>query len=294
MTKDEALQKINQGDGDFHVFTEIEHKAFLNNVKDTDIFKQQIDVRIGDLEKRYSSDVTSITKNQPNDGERAYDFMKRELTALTDSVVGLKSKNEGLQKAVDDNTGGEAYDQLKRDHDSVVRKHTEKMDEWKDKYGKLEQSGEQMRITNEFNMSMTGFKFKDVSIVPEPIRNVVIDKAKQELLKKAKFISDKLVFIGEDGEVMLDDMMKPLTSKAMFAEELKLIIDTGRTQTGVDVNKPEETKDKDGNLEINLSIPDSVKTNVDLGDHLLSLGYVRGSEKFTVAYAKYRDKVKVI
>ena len=293
MTKDEALQKINQGDGDFHVFTEIEHKAFLNNVKDTDIFKQQIDVRIGDLEKRYSSDVTSITKNQPKGGERAYDFMKRELSTLVTSAEDLKSKNEGLQKVIDDNTGGEAYEQLKSEHATVKRKHVEKMGEWEQKYNNLEQSGEQMRMTHEFDQSILGLKFKDVSTVPEEIRNVVIDNAKSELLKEAKFIQGKLVFM-VDGEVMLDDMMKPITAKDRLTEKLKLIIDPGRTQTGVDVNKPEEKKDKDGNLEINLSIPDSVKTNVDLGDHLLSLGYVRGSEKFTVAYAKYRDKVKVI
>ena len=48
MTKEEAIQKIDQGGDDFQVFTEVEHKTFLNNLKDTEDFKQQIDVRIAD------------------------------------------------------------------------------------------------------------------------------------------------------------------------------------------------------------------------------------------------------
>ena len=42
MNKEAALKKVTEGEGDFQVFTAVEHKTFLDNLKDTEVFKKGI------------------------------------------------------------------------------------------------------------------------------------------------------------------------------------------------------------------------------------------------------------
>ena len=293
MTKEEAIQKIDQGGDDFQVFTEVEHKTFLNNLKDTEDFKQQIDVRIADLEKKYDDDLLSITGRKRKDSERTYDFMKREFKTLTDSEVELKSRNEELQKVVNDKSGGEALELLKSENTSLIKNHKKSKEEWDTKYTALEKAGIDLRIQHEFDRSMTGLKFKDATIIPEDVRNAMINNAKTELAKTVDFVDGKLVFRDSEGKIMYNDLAQLLTPKEVLSDKLKSIIDAGRQQTGVDV-KDEITKDEDGKAIVNISIPDSVKTNVDLTKHLMGLGMKRGSEEYRAAYAKYSEKLEKV
>jgi len=297
MTKEEALQKIEQGDGNFQVFTEVEHTTFLNNLKDTEDFKQQIDIRIADLEKKYDDDLLSITGRKRKDSERTYDFMKREFKTLTDSEKELKSKNEELQKVVDDKSGGEALELLKSENLSLIKNHKKSKEEWDTKYTALEKAGIDLRIQHEFDRSMTGMKFKDAAIIPEDVRNAMINNAKTELAKSVDFVDNKLVFRDGEGKIMYNDLAQLLTPKEVLSNKLKSIIDAGRQQPGVEIEEgdPGVEKDKDGKLIVKpITLPDSVKTNVDLSEHLHGLGMTAGSEEYGAYYAKYRDKLKIV
>jgi len=297
MTKEEALQKIEQGDGNFQVFTEVEHTTFLNNLKDTEDFKQQIDIRIADLEKKYDDDLLSITGRKRKDSERTYDFMKREFKTLTDSEKELKSKNEELQKVVDDKSGGDALELLKSENLSLIKNHKKSKEEWDTKYTALEKAGIDLRIQHEFDRSMTGMKFKDAAIIPEDVRNAMINNAKTELAKSVDFVDNKLVFRDGEGKIMYNDLAQLLTPKEVLSNKLKSIIDAGRQQPGVEIEEgdPGVEKDKDGKLIVKpITLPDSVKTNVDLSEHLHGLGMTAGSEEYGAYYAKYRDKLKIV
>ena len=291
MNKEEAAKKIEQGEGDFHVFTESEHKEFLNNLKDTDIFKQQIDTRVSEIYKQIDADVSGITGQPKGQDEKTYDYVKKQLSAFKSSAEELAEKNKDLQKAIDSNSSDETVNLLKRELEQYTRKHQEKMEEWKGKYEGLESNTLRMRVSNELDRSLMGVKFR--SEIPEDARDAMIRIAKDDIMKNAKFMNDKLVFLDDKGEVDLDDMMKPLTAKAILETKLKSIIDAGVHKPGVDIKEP-VTKDPDGKPIVNLSLPDSVKTNADLSEYLLANGLKRGTPDYAAAYEKYRDKVKII
>ncbi len=290
MTKEEALLKIEQGDGDFHVETADERKTFLNKLKDTEEFKQQIDLRIGDLEKKYDDDLYTLSGEKKKDGERTYDFMKRKFKEMNDNSDVLKSQNEELEKAVKDKTGDKALDLAKGEIDSMKKKHQTYKDDADKKYTDLEQSGVQMRIQHEFDKSMTGLKFQ--AAIPDVARDAMINAVKGELLKSSSFVDGQLVFLGEDGKILRDDNLNVVTPKDILTEKLKSIIDPGRIQEGVDTETSiEET---DGKINVNISIPDHVKTNVDLTEHLLKSGFKRDTKEYRAAYAKYSEKLEKV
>jgi len=150
-----------------------------------------------------------------------------------------------------------------------------------------------MRILNEFDRSMTGLKFKDAAIIPEDVRNAMINNAKTELAKTADYVDGKLVFRDSEGKIMYNDLAQLLSAKEILSEKLKSIIDAGRKAEGVDIEDP-EIRTEDGKVIVNVSIPDSVKTNVDLTNHLMGLGMKRDSEEYRAAYAKYNEKLQKV
>ena len=292
LTKEEALQKITEGNGEFQVFTHEEHESFLNNLKDTEVFKQQIDGRVREIYQQIDSDVSSITGEEKGKDEKTYDYVKRQLSTLSSSAKELADKKAELEKAVNDKSGSQTLDLLRGELESIKKKHQLFKEEADRKYGDLEQSGVQMRIQHEFDRSITGLKFKDAAIIPEDVRNAMINNAKTELAKSASFVEGKLVFLDSEGKIMRDENLNVLSPKDILAEKLKSIIDAGRQQTGVDIKEPVEKVD--GKVVVNLTLPDSVRTNADLTQYLLKSGLKRDSDDYRAAYAKLRDKVEKV
>ena len=293
LNKEEALAKVTEGKGEFHVSTIEEHESFLTNLKDTDIFKEQIDGRVREIYQRIDSDVSGITGEEKASDEKTYDYVKRQLSQLSDNAKALTDKKADLEKAVNDKSGSETIELLKSQVENLKKKYDTYKEESDLKYGELEKSGVQMRIMNEFDRSITGLKFKDATIIPEDVRNAMINNSKTELAKQADYVDGKLVFRDSEGKIMYNDQAQLITAKDILSEKLKSVIDQGRKIEGVDI-KDEIKKDDDGKIVVNINLPDSVKTNVDLTAHLMSLGMKRDSEEYRAAYAKYIDKVKRI
>ena len=293
LTKEEALKKVTEGDGEFQVFTHEEHESFLNNLKDTEVFKQQIDGRVSEIHQHYDNDFFALTGKRKAQDEKTYDFIKREVKAIQDQADDIKAKNDELQKAVDDKSDSKAIELLRGQLDTMKDKHQTYREDADNKYKALESESTKMRILNEFDRSMTGLKFKDAAIIPEDVRNAMINNAKTELAKTADYVDGKLVFRDSEGKIMYNDLAQLLSAKEILSEKLKSIIDAGRKAEGVDIEDP-EIRTEDGKVIVNVSIPDSVKTNVDLTNHLMGLGMKRDSEEYRAAYAKYNEKLQKV
>ena len=292
LSKEEALQKITEGNGDFQVFTHEEHESFLNNLKDTEVFKQQIDGRVREIYQRIDSDVSSITGEEKGSDEKTYDYVKRQLSTLSSNAKELAAKKAELEKAVNDKSGEQTLDLLRGELESMKKKHQVFKEDADKKYGELEQSGVQMRIQHEFDRSMTGLKFKDAAIIPEDVRNAMINNAKVELAKTASFVEGKLVFLDSEGKIMRDENLNVLTPKDILSEKLKSIIDMGRKQEGVDIKEPVEKVN--GKTVVNIVLPESVKTNVDLTRYLMKVGLKRDTDDYRAAYAKFSEKLEKV
>ena len=217
----------------------------------------------------------------------------REVKAIQDSAEELKSKNEELLKAVNDKSGTEAVELLRGELDSMKKKHQAFKDDADGRYKDLEQSGTKMRILHEFDNAMLGMKFKDAAIIPEDVRNAMINNAKTELSKSADYVDGKLVFRNSEGKIMYNDLAQLLSAKEVLSEKLKSIIDPGRKAAGVDLKEP-EIKEEDGKVIVNISIPDTVKTNVHLSQFLMDSGLIRDSKEYRAAYAKYSEKLEKV
>ena len=294
LSKEEAIKEVTEGDGDFQAFTHKEHETFLNNLKDTEVFKQQIDGRVSEMHQQYDNDFFAVTGKRKAQDEKTYDFIKREVKALLDNATELAEKNAELDKAVKDKSGTEAVELLRGELESMKKKHQTFKDEAENKYSTLEQSGVNMKILHEFDNAMLGLKFKDVAIIPEDVRNAMINNAKTELAKSASFVEDKLVFLDAEGKILRDENLNVLSPKDILTEKLKSIIDAGHQQGGIEIKEPEVGKDKDGKVIVNLLIPDTVKTNEDLTNHLMQSGLKRDSEEYRAAYAKYSENLEKI
>jgi len=293
LTQEEAIAKVTEGKGEFHVSTIEEHESFLSNLKDTDIFREQINGRVSEIHQHYDDDFFALTGKRKAQDEKTYDFIKKEVKALQTNAEELVTKRDELQKAVDDKSGSETIELLKGQVETLKKKYDTYKDESDLKYGELEKSGVQMRILNEFDRAMTGMKFKDAAIIPEDVRKAMINNAKTELAKQADYVDGKLVFRDSEKKIMYNDQAVLITAEDILTEKLKSVIDQGRKSTGVDI-EDEITKDDDGKIVVNITLPESVKTNVDLTTYLMSLGMKRDSDEYRAAYAKFIDKVKRI
>jgi len=294
LNKEEALAKVTEGKGEFHVSTIEEHESFLTNLKDTDIFKEQIDGRVREIYQRIDSDVSGITGEEKASDEKTYDYVKRQLSQLSDNAKELTDKKAELEKAVNDKSGSETIELLKSQVENLKKKYDTYKEESDLKYGELEKSGVQMRIMNEFDRSITGLKFKDATIIPEDVRNAMINNSKTELAKQADYVDGKLVFRDSEGKIMYNDQAQLITAKDILSEKLKSVIDQGRKIEGVDIEEP-SIEEKDGKKVIKpISLPDSVKTNADLTKYLMDLGMTQSSEKYRAYYAEYKPKLKEV
>ena len=293
MDKEAALAKVNESEGDIQVFTKPEYDMFLKNYEDTTI-EQKIKSRLSEQHTAYDRIVESVSGVKRNQDEKSYDYTKRIMSDLHQSVKDKEDKVSELEKAVNDKSGGEALELAKSELESMKTKHQSALDDWKQEREKMEDGTLSLRISNEFDRAMTGFKFKDAAIIPEDVRNAMINNAKAELSKIASFVEGELVFLNSDGTIMRDEKLNVLSAKEVLADKLKSVIDAGRKQLGLDIKDPVIEKDEDGKVIVTIALPSTVKTNEDLSNHLLSLGMKSGSEEYRAAYAKYIDKVKKV
>jgi len=294
MDKEAALKKINDGEGDFHVETADERQTFLNNLKDTEEFSQEIAKQLGQAHRKYEDDIDAIYGTTKNQGEKSFAYLKRVGAEAVSSLKDLRGQNETLQKAVNDKSGDKALELLRSENKSLIEKAQKSNDDWKSKYSSLEGQVEAAKVMSELDHAMVGFKFKDEGIIPLDVRNAMVNNAKTELAQAASYIDGKRVYLDADGKVLRDEGLIPLTGEGLMAEKLKSIINGGRKKEGLDIEKKPTEKDKDGKTVVNLSLPSTVTTNVELSGYLLESGLRRGTEDYMAAYEKFRDKVKIV
>lgn len=295
MDKEKAIARINDSDSDdFQVFTKAEHESFLNNLKDTEPFKKEISSTMGTILGEIDNVVFDTVGEKRTEGVKTTDFIKTHLTRLNSEIQSSGSKIGELEKALDEKGGdNEQLTILKNENAGLKTKHQAMMDDWKGKYETLENDGKQSRIMSEFDRSLMGVKFKDAKIIPEDVRSAMIEKAKSNLLGKATFVNGVLAFDDGKGDVLRDDKLNPLTAQDLLKIELKSIVDEGRQASGVNIDEP-VIKDEDGKIDVNLNLPDTVKTNADLTTFLMQSGLQRGSKEYHAAYAKYSEKLEKV
>jgi len=290
LNKEEAVKKIEAAEenSEFEVFTGEEHKTYLDNFS-----KIEVEKRIGDeiskVHTQYDNDIHAILGERKESTEKTYDFMKRKITELKEASGGtdeLKSKIKKLEEDLKNKSGDE---QLKKDYENLKKTYNEDKAAWEAKTQEFMTNQDLMKIEIQLDAAAGKLKFKEE--IPESLRALAIQNAKAKLIKQGKMVEKKLVFVGEDGQTLVnkDNALNPFTAEEMMARELKDVLGERKVITGTGV-KPTITE-KDGKKSVSISIPDTVRTKEGLSRYLFALGLNRNSEEYKLAYAEYSENL---
>ena len=290
MNKEEALKLIGENDtADWHVVPKTEHETFLTNYKETEVSKG-ISEHISGVHQKYDDTIKAVLNIEKPHDLKTHEFLKIQLKTLTEDIQGKETKISDLEKAVGDKSGDEALKLVKSDYEALQKKHQKTLDEFKGEKESLSKEVNKVKLMNHADHALMGIKF--LSAVPEDARNALVEAAKDDAVNSASFLDNTIVFMDADGQPQRDDNLNIITMEARLKAKLKSIIDEGRVQKGVKID-PTIKKDEDGKIDVNINIPDSVKTMEGLINYLPEAGLVRGTEEYFAALKKYSEKLNL-
>lgn len=264
----------------FIIQDEAEHTAFKQNYAQTitrDLTKQHAD--------KLEADVLEITGIQKKPDEKYYEYFKR---ATSESLSELKTLKTELQTLKEKGPGASATEKARIEQleKAIEDKNTE--------LENLKNSTKKEKVESnalaEIKIALSGLRTNFKKGLPESLITMAENTALAKLKSIAQIDDDgNVIFVDKDNKPLVDDKtFKPLTAKELLERELKDIIDTGKkgTGTGSEDGKGKGSKGENGKFE---SLPDTVKTRVQLTDYLLQLGYVKGSPEMDKILEEHKN-----
>lgn len=262
-----------------------------------------IGTKIGALHGQYDSDILGISGISKTDGEKTYDYLKRVLNdyktkldgskTLSAQLEASKKKVTELEAKLADGGSDEAIKQQLKDARHQVSQlqtqltsKTEELDKAKKDYEKKEKD---IQVNYAFANATSGLKFKaDVS---EPVKKILLDAAKDEILAKGTpdFIDDgqggkKLVLRDAAGNTLNNpkNNLNPYTLEELVKETcLKDVIDTGKQQPGGGTKPSTHTGGGNHSLTLDLSGAKTQReADIQIETYLLSTGLTRDNAEF--------------
>lgn len=279
MTKEEITAFIKEKGGnpdEFIIRTSEEEKTYLDNFKTAEIEKA-IAPKISEVHSRYDEDILSVTGLKKKPDEKTYDFNKRvlaELKAKADKLPDYETEIASLKEKVGKNADAKILADLENVRAEFASFKTAKESEIEKLRNETELSRKRAMIEAEMN----GFEY-DTSI-KEGVLKVFKDTAVNALLQSSEFRDGELVFLDDKGNPLRNQAtnLKPYTANEIIAERLKDIIKQKRVLPGPpnpgDPKLPPKT------------VPDSVKTKVQLSQYLMGEGMKRGSKEYDDAFSE--------
>jgi len=279
-TKDEVIARLNEvEDGEFILRTKEEEAQFLENFENDRIGK-----RIGEVHGQYDNDIKEVTGIERQQGEKTYDYNKRVLRTLKEkseskSDEKLTARIEELQSQLEKASNAKEVKALMGKINELNETHQSQLSEYQQKLT-------QKDVEFDVRTGLVGMEFSD--LIPEEVRKTFINKSITEITKKGQVIDGKVVYVGEDGEILRNkDTMAPLTSSDLLKDSLKEVLKEGRKQTGVGSKKAAPK----GEEEI-IEIPtEGLKSKDDIIKAMREAGIAYGSKQWDETYIKLRKQL---
>jgi len=277
ITKEEILNFIKEkgGSGDeFIVRTAEEDKTYLENFKTAEVEKA-IAPRISEVHTRYDEDIFSITGLKKKPDEKTYDFNKRvlaDLKAKADKVPTHEQEIASLKEKVGKNADAKILADLENVRSEFATFKSAKEKELDDLRKETEVSRKKSLIESEIN----AYEFDP--LIKENVLKVYKETVINALIGSSEFRDGQLVFLDEKGNPLRNQAnnLAPYSPTEIIGERLKDVIKQKRIIGG-----PPKPGDPKGSPR---SLPDTVKTKVELSDHLMKEGLKRGSKEYDEAY----------
>ena len=279
ITKDDILNFVKEGGGtpdDFIVRTADEERTYLENFKTAEVEKS-ISPKISEVHSRYDEDIFAVTGLKKKPDEKTYDFNKRvlaDLKAKADKHPELEQEIASLREKVGKNADAKILADLENVRSEFATFKTAKEKELEDLRKETELNKKRSLIEAEINV----FEFDPT--IKEGVMKVFKDTTINALLNSSEFRDGQLVFLDDKGNPLRNQAtnMAVYTANEIVADRMKDVIKQKRVITGPSKPGDPSVPPK--------SIPDTVKTKVELSDYLLKEGLKRGSKEYDEAYAQ--------
>ena len=279
MNKEEIIGFIKEKGGsldDFIIRTADEERTYLENFKMAEVEKA-IAPQISQVHSRYDEDILAVTGLKKKPDEKTYDFNKRvlaELKAKADKHPELEQEIASLKEKVGKNADAKILADLENVRTEFATFKTSKEKELDDLRKETELSKRRALIEAELN----AFEFDPT--VKEGVLKVFKETTVNALLNSSEFRDGQLVFLDDKGNPLRNQAknLAAYTANEIVAEKMKDVIKQKRVIGGPP--KPGDPSDPPK------SVPDTVKTKVDLTDHLMKEGYKRGTKEYDEVYAQ--------
>lgn len=275
----------------YHIRTADEENTFVTGLK-----TETINSKTSEFANAIEKDIKGAFGVDKLENEKYHDYLKRVAGATTSQLAQMKTELETL-KADPDKTGADKVriTQLEAAIQTEKTGATAKLAEKDKAILDLKAGFETERALNKIRATY-------VLGIPELAIKAVEEAATAQLKARMKEIDGKLLIMDEDGVTPLLDKTtyKPVEPEGWLKEKLADIIDKGRQATGTGQQQQQQqqnqavegvVKDAAGVITDITSIPETVKSRVDLHDYLGTLGLTVDSAIFNKMYEKYGAKL---
>lgn len=278
ITKEEIAKFIEEkGDSptNFIIRTPDEEKTYLDNFKTAEVEKA-IGPEISKLHSHYDDDIFAITGLRKRPDQKTYDFAKEILSDFKGRAEKVKEYEDEikiLREKIEKGTDPKALadlEKVRQDYAALKEQSEREIKELKSQFEMTEKKTILESAANAFEYD---------SSISKNVLAVYKDTVINELLSKSEKRDNVLIFLDDQGNPMRNTAknLAPYTAEEIIAERLKDVIKQKRVLPGVP--KPGEPPAKV------TTVPDTVKTKIDLGNWLMKEGLKRGTDEYNKAYA---------
>lgn len=286
MKKEEIIKFIEEkGDTSYVIRTEDDDKKFLENYGKS-VLEKELDPAISKVHNQYDDDLEKIFGERKKPGEKTYNFMKDKFKTWKEKaerVENLEGEIETLKK------GSPEVESKLREIKSLQGQMDKLRQDYEGKITEMSKQNLKNNVKSEIERGLLGLKVKPG--IPEAMKQLYVDKIIDDLAANAEIRDGKVVFLDGEGKALRDpSTMAPYTAEALLKERMKDVIDIGHQVKGPGIQDPVR---KDTNGELNIILPDNIRTKVQLGDYLVKeLGIKNTTKEYRDAYAKYSKGLK--
>ena len=262
-------------------------KNYLENHA-TAHFDNKVGEKIGELHGKYDQDLAEATGIKKPDGVKSYVFWKETISRLNEKansidptiLDSLKSKNEELQKQLDNNEGTKYFKDLLESTKTTAQSEIER---YKGELETFKNNELQSRIKNELNSTISKFGFDDT--IKKPVLDSYINTELQKLSKNAKVSEDgSVTYYDESGKVLMNTKtMLKADSEYILSDRLKDVIAETRSVKGGGGDGSTKNKVSKGNF---ASAKNQQELNGLIQANLLADGYIKGAEDYNSKFSE--------
>lgn len=194
--------------------------ASLSEVDETISFKEKINTEIGKMHQKYEDDIFSITGKKKNEGEKSFEYMKREFKSLKENQSSEETKtklselekiNKELKEKVKSGNVSDSFKTEMEKQASTIELLNNTLEQERSKYSNGLKAKDQEIFDNKFSIEQNRVmsEISLINSIPEAARTGLKESALSKVKEsyKSSYMSlggkDVLTFTDKENNTLL-------------------------------------------------------------------------------------------